>query len=82
MKNKELYCFFLPISYEYKFLVYVNDEDNKGPYMFNPSINRYCMLYGWTTSKKLAKKFIKHCCNNNALSISFILPKSFKKISM
>lgn len=59
MKNKELYCFFLPISYEYKFLVYVNDEDNKGPYMFNPSINRYCMLYGWTTSKKLAKKFIE-----------------------
>ena len=59
MRTKELYCFFLPISYEYKFLVYVNDEDNKGPYMFNPSINRYCMLYGWTTSKKLAKKFIE-----------------------
>ena len=59
MKAKELYCFFLPISYDYKFLVYVNDEDNKGPYMFNPSINRYCMLYGWTTSKKLAKKFIE-----------------------
>ena len=30
----------------------------------------------------LANKFIRHCCKNCAKSISFILPRSFKKESM